>query len=124
MSINPRLGTGERENATTTSATATTVSHNDHVAAAIYLMQHAGVTALAVLDGQWPGRLIGIVTKDDIVQAVAAGRDLDDIRIRHLMTEASFREVGAPAPRVARAGRLPQMTCSPPGSRSRHDRCR
>jgi CBS domain-containing protein len=101
MSINPRLGTGEGEDATTTSTTAATVSHNDHVAAAVYLMKRAGVTAFAVLDGQWPGRLMGIITKDDIVQAVAAGRDLDNVRIRDLMTEASFREVDGPVPGAA-----------------------
>ena len=32
------------------------VNQNDHVAAAAYLMKHAGATALVVLDGQWPGR--------------------------------------------------------------------
>jgi CBS domain-containing protein len=98
MGINPRLGTGEGKDPTTASTTARTVNHNDHVAAAVYLMKHAGVTALAVLDGQWPGRPVGIITKDDIVQAVAAGQDLNDVRIRDLMTEASFREVGGPVP--------------------------
>ena len=39
------------------------VNQNDHVAAAAYLMKHAGATALVVLDGQWPGQPIGIITE-------------------------------------------------------------
>ena len=40
----------------TTSASTPTVDQNDHVAAAAYLMKHAGTTAVVVLDGQGPGR--------------------------------------------------------------------
>ena len=64
-----------------------TVSHNDHAAAAAYLMEHAAMTALAVLDGQWPGRVIGFITQDDISQAISAGLDLDQVRVRDLISE-------------------------------------
>ena len=64
-----------------------TVSHHDHAAAAAYLMTHADLTVLAVLDGQWPGRVIGIITQDDISQAMSAGLDLDQVRVRDLITE-------------------------------------
>jgi hypothetical protein len=37
-----------------TSALPPAVNQNDHVAAAAYLLKHAGATALVVLDGQWP----------------------------------------------------------------------
>lgn len=40
----------------TASASAPVVNLNDHVAAAAYLMKHAGATALAVLDGQRSAR--------------------------------------------------------------------
>jgi NADPH:quinone reductase len=74
-----------RRNAMTRSASTPAVNQNDHVAAAAYLMKHAGATALAVLDGQWPGRPAGIITKADIARAVAAGEDLNSIRIRDLL---------------------------------------
>jgi CBS domain-containing protein len=68
----------------TRSASTPAVSQNDHVAAAAYLMKHAGAAALVVLDGQWPGRPVGMITKADIARAVAAGEDLDSVRIRDL----------------------------------------
>jgi NADPH:quinone reductase len=68
----------------TTTASAPTVNRNDHVAAAAYLMKHAGATALVVLDGQWTGRPAGIITKADIARATAAGEDLNTVRIRDL----------------------------------------
>jgi NADPH:quinone reductase-like Zn-dependent oxidoreductase len=68
----------------TTSASISAVNQNDHVAAAAYLMKHAGATALIVLDGQWPGRPAGIITKADIDRAAAAGEDLNEVRIRDL----------------------------------------
>ena len=69
----------------TTSASVPTVNHNDHVAAAAYLMKHADATSLVVLDGQWPGRPVGIITKADIARAEAVGEDLDNVRIRDLL---------------------------------------
>jgi CBS domain-containing protein len=72
----------------TTSASTPAVNQNDHVAAAAYVMKHAGATALVVLDGQWPGRPVGIITKAGIARAAAAGDDLNDIRIRDVMLGA------------------------------------
>ena len=67
---------------------ATTLDQNDHAAAAAYLMKHVGATALVVLDGQETNRPIGIVTEADIVHAVADGKDVNDVRIHDLMTDA------------------------------------
>ncbi len=78
----------------TTSGSGATVNQNDHVAAAAYLMKHTGVTVLSVLDGQWPARLIGVITEDDIATAAASGQDLNDVRIRELMTDTNPREAG------------------------------
>jgi len=64
----------------------TTVDQNDHVAAAAYLMKHAGATALVVLDGQESNRPVGIITEADIVHTVADGKDVNDVRIHDLMT--------------------------------------
>ena len=89
----------------TTSASTLTVNQNDHVAAAAYLMKHAGATALVVLDGQWPGRPAGIITKADIARAAAAGEDLNNVRIRdlslvskkkHAMKAIAINDFGAP----------------------------
>src|SRR5262249_26819586 len=63
----------------------TTVDVNDHVAAAAYLMRHAGATALVVLDGE-TSRPIGIITEADIVHTVADGKDVNEVRIHDLMT--------------------------------------
>jgi CBS domain-containing protein len=64
----------------------TTVDQNDHVAAAAYLMKHAGATALVVLDGHDTNRPVGIITEADIVHTVADGKDVNDVRIHDLMT--------------------------------------
>jgi CBS domain-containing protein len=50
-----------------------TVEQQAHVAAAAYLMKHAGTTALMVLDPQ-AGQPAGIITEADIARAVADGR--------------------------------------------------
>ncbi len=89
----------------TTSASTPTVNQNDHVAAAAYLMKHTGATALAVLDGQWPARPAGIITKADIDRAATAGEDLNTVRIRdlsrvsckkHAMKAIAIDDFGAP----------------------------
>jgi NADPH:quinone reductase len=64
-----------------TSASTPTVTRNDHVAAAAYLMKHLDATALVVLDGEWAGRPVGILTKADIARVAAAGEDLENVRI-------------------------------------------
>lgn len=65
---------------------ATTVDQNDHMAAAAYLMKHAGATALVVLAGQESNRPIVIIMEADIVGTVADGKDVNDVRIHDLMT--------------------------------------
>ncbi|HYB85226.1 MAG TPA: CBS domain-containing protein [Streptosporangiaceae bacterium] len=66
----------------------TTVDVSDHVAAAAYLMRHAGRTSLVVLDGQETNRPIGLITEADIVHTVADGKDVNEVRIRDLMTKS------------------------------------
>jgi len=63
----------------------TTVEQDDHAAAAAYLMKHANATGLLVLDAQ-TGQMRGIITEADIAHAVADGKDLNEVRIRDLMT--------------------------------------
>ena len=63
----------------------TTVEQADHVAAAAYLMKHAGTTALMVLDAR-TGQPAGIITEADIAHAVADGKDVNSTRIHDLMT--------------------------------------
>jgi CBS domain-containing protein len=63
----------------------TTVEQQAHVAAAAYLMKHAGTTALMVLD-TWAGQPAGILTQADIARAVADGKDVNNTRIHDLMT--------------------------------------
>jgi CBS domain-containing protein len=63
----------------------TTVQQNDHVAAAAYLMKRADASALVVVDTQ-TDQPIGIITEADITRAVADGKDLNEARIRQLMT--------------------------------------
>lgn len=64
----------------------TSVEQDAHVAAAAYLMKHAGATALVVIDGEPTRQPVGIITEADIVRIVADGKDVNDVRIRDLMT--------------------------------------
>ena len=64
----------------------TTIQPRDHVAAAAYLMKHDGVTALVVVDDDQTKQPVGIITEADIVQAVADGKDVNDVRIWALIT--------------------------------------
>jgi CBS domain-containing protein len=64
----------------------TTIEPGGHVAAAAYLMKHAGVTALVVVDDDQAKQPAGIITEADIVQAVADGKDVNNVRIRALLT--------------------------------------
>ena len=64
----------------------TTVEQGDHVAAAAYLMKHAGATALMVVDPK-TGEPRGIITEADIARVVADGKNVNDVRIHDLMTE-------------------------------------
>jgi len=63
----------------------TTIEQQDHVAAAAYLMKHAGTTALMVLDPQ-TGQPVGIITEADVAHAVADGKDVNSTRIYEVMT--------------------------------------
>ena len=63
----------------------TTVEQEGHVAAAAYLMKHAGATALMVLDA-WTDLPVGIITETDIAHAAADGKDANSARIYELMT--------------------------------------
>ena len=62
----------------------TTAGQYDHVAAAAYLMKHAGTTALMVTDAR-TGQPAGIITQADIARAVANGEDPNDARV-HAVT--------------------------------------
>jgi len=63
----------------------TTAQATDHIAAAAYLMKHAGTTALVVLDAE-TDRPIGIVTDTDVAHVVADGKDAENVRISDVMT--------------------------------------
>jgi CBS domain-containing protein len=63
----------------------TTAHASDHIAAAAYLMKHAGTTALVVLDAE-TDRPVGIVTDTDIAHAVADGKSVNEVRISEVMT--------------------------------------
>ena len=63
----------------------TTVGQHDHVAAAAYLMKHAGTTALLVLDAQ-TSQPAGIITEADITRAIADGKDVNDVWAGTVMT--------------------------------------
>jgi len=64
----------------------TTVAPNDHVAAAAYLLKHAGASALVILDDEQTRRPAGLITEADIVHMVADGKDPNEVRIHELMT--------------------------------------
>src|SRR5499427_1578457 len=63
----------------------TTVKQHDHVAAAAYLMKHAGTTALIVADAQ-SGQPVGIITEADVAHAIADGKDVNDAWVGAVMT--------------------------------------
>ena len=63
-----------------------TIEPEDHAAAAAYLMRNAGATALVVVDDEKSRRPLGLVTEADIVRAVADKKNLEQVRIRDLMT--------------------------------------
>jgi len=63
----------------------TTVNQHDHVAAAAYLMKHAGTRALIVEDAQ-TGQPVGIITEGDVAHAIADGKDVNDVWVGAVMT--------------------------------------
>jgi CBS domain-containing protein len=64
----------------------TTVEASAHLAAVAYLMKHANETALVVIDEEQAKRPIGLITDADISDAVADGKDVNEVRIFDLMT--------------------------------------
>jgi CBS domain-containing protein len=62
-----------------------TVGQLDHAAAALYLMKHAGTTALLVVDAQ-TGQPAGIITQADVARAIADGKDINDVWVDAVMT--------------------------------------
>jgi CBS domain-containing protein len=62
----------------------TTVERHAHLAAAAYLMRKAGDTAVVITTDDESARPIGIITETDIAQAVADGKDVNDVRIDQL----------------------------------------
>jgi CBS domain-containing protein len=65
----------------------TTVEPDSHVASAAYLMKRTHDSALVVTadaDGRLP---IAVITDADVSQAVADGRDLNEIRINQLQLD-------------------------------------
>jgi DNA-binding MarR family transcriptional regulator len=94
-----------------------TVTQYDHVAAAAYLMKHAGTTALIVTDAQ-TGQPAGLITEADIARAIADGKDLNDIRVHAVMTTrpALTTSIGDAATNMtARHFRHPPVARSEPG---------
>lgn len=63
-----------------------TVKPDDHAAAAAYLLKRGHATALVIVDDEDARRPLGLITEADIVRAVADRKDVNDVRIRDLMT--------------------------------------
>lgn len=63
-----------------------TVEANAHGAAAVYLMKRTGTTAMVVVDDGMSNCPVGFITEGDLAQSVADGNNLNEIRIRELMT--------------------------------------
>jgi CBS domain-containing protein len=80
----PAGSLGEPTVGTLMRAPTTTVEPDSHVASAAYLMKRSHDSALVVtadLDGRLP---VAVITDADVSQAVADGRDLNEIRINQL----------------------------------------
>jgi len=83
---------------------ATTVERRAHLAAAAYLMKRSGDSALVVTTDDGTRTPLGVITDADIAQAVADGRDLEQVRISDLLARGT---VGvAPGTPVGDATRL------------------
>jgi CBS domain-containing protein len=64
----------------------TSVEIRAHLAAAAYLMKRSGDSALVVTTDDAEARPVAIVTDNDIAEAVASGRNLEETRIADLRT--------------------------------------
>lgn len=63
----------------------TTVERHAHLAAAAYLMRRAGDTAVVVTTDDENREPLAVITTTDIAQAVADGKDVNDVRIEELV---------------------------------------
>ena len=83
---------------------ATTVEPRAHLAAAAYLMRTSGDSALVVTRDDRTRAPLGVITDWDITQAVADGRDLEQVRISDLLEGGTVDD--APDTPVGDAARL------------------
>jgi len=63
----------------------TTVERHSHLAAAAYLMRHAGDTAVVVTTDDEARRPLAVITEADVTDAVADGKDVNEVRIDELV---------------------------------------
>lgn len=83
---------------------ATTVERRAHLAAAAYLMKRSRDSALVVTTDDGTRTPLGVITDSDIAQAVADGRDLEQVRISDLLARGTVDV--APGTPVDEATRL------------------
>lgn len=63
-----------------------TVEEDAHLAAAAYLMKHDGSPALVVLEDEESTRHVGMITQAEVDEAKSDGMDIDEMRVRDVMT--------------------------------------
>src|SRR3954469_14536575 len=61
------------------------IERHAHLAAAAYLMRQANDTALVVIDDAATRVPIAIITDSDVAQAVADGKDVNNVRVSDLV---------------------------------------
>ena len=77
----------------------TSIERYAHIAAAAYLMKQANDTALVVLDDAERRVPIAVITDTDVAQAVADGKDVNNVRISGAMTVIPPSSTRPPASR-------------------------
>jgi CBS domain-containing protein len=87
----------------------TSIERDAHLAAAAYLFKKAGDRALVVIDDPTEPVPLTVITDSDVAQAVADGRDPNEVRIRELvsgepMTLPRDTEVAVAADRMLSSG--------------------
>jgi hypothetical protein len=68
-------------------ASIVTADRNGHVAAAAYLMSTTVRLLLFVLDSDRSIPPVGVITQTDISRAAADGKELDEVRVRQMMSQ-------------------------------------
>ena len=63
-----------------------TVEEDAHLAAAGYRMKNAGSPELVGLDDEGNTREVGMITEAELAEATADRMDVDDMRVRDVMT--------------------------------------